>query len=106
MIASPSGGLYFGTVYWGAAGMERHGKLYCMDGGGVRVVDEGIELANGLGFSADGKTLYFADSAARRVFAYDVDRNGGGLSRKAILTEIDASSLIWQFFDQHTAGGQ
>jgi D-xylonolactonase len=106
MIAGPSGGLYFGTVYWGAAGMERHGKLYYMDGGGVRVVDEGIELANGLGFSADGKTLYFADSAARRVYAYDVGR-AGDLSGKTVFAQfaredgipdgltVDAQDRVW-----------
>jgi D-xylonolactonase len=93
MIAGLSGGLYFGTVYWGAAGMERHGKLYFMDGGVVRVVDEGIELANGLGFSADGKILYFADSAARRVYAYDVD-HAGGLSGKRVFAQFDRGDGI------------
>jgi sugar lactone lactonase YvrE len=109
MIAGPTGGIYFGTVYWGAAGMERHGKLYFMKSGGgpVRVVDEGIELANGLGFSVDGKTLYFADSAARRVYAYDVDRTTGGLSGERVFAQfaredgvpdgltVDAQGRVW-----------
>jgi D-xylonolactonase len=108
MIASPSGGIYFGTVYWGAGGMENHGKLYLVDpGGSVRIVDEGIELANGLGFSADGRTLYFGDSAARRVYAYDVDRVDGTLGSRRVFAQfsreeglpdgmtVDADGFVW-----------
>ena len=81
ILAAPHGRLYAGTVYWGNE-MERHGKLYLVEpSGGVRVVDEGIELANGLALSPDNRTLYFADSAARRIHAYDVDASGS-LSRK------------------------
>jgi D-xylono/L-arabinono-1,4-lactonase len=82
ILAAPHGRLYAGTVYWGNE-MERHGKLYLIDpSGDVRVVDEGIELANGLALSPDNRTLYFADSAARRIYAYDVDEQTGSLSRK------------------------
>jgi D-xylonolactonase len=108
MIAGPGGGVYFGTVYWGAGGMERHGKLYLLDAAGVvRVADDGIELANGLGFSAEGRTLYFADSAARRIYAYDVEAAGGRLSRKRVLVQfareegipdgltVDAEGFVW-----------
>lgn len=82
ILAAPQGRLYAGTVYWGKE-MERHGRLYLVEpSGAVRVVDEGIELANGLALSPDNRTLYFADSAARRIYAYDVDEKSGSLSRK------------------------
>jgi sugar lactone lactonase YvrE len=82
ILAGPYARLYAGTVYWGNE-MERHGKLYLIEpSGDVRVVDEGIELANGLALSPDNKALYFADSAARRIYAYDVDGKTGSLSRK------------------------
>jgi D-xylonolactonase len=52
------------------------------------VVDEGIEIANGLGFSPDNRTLYFADSARRVIFAYDVDASSGDLSRRRIFVQV------------------
>ncbi len=43
------------------------GKLICVDtNNSTRIPDEGFHLSNGLEFSPEGKTLYFADSAARR----------------------------------------
>jgi sugar lactone lactonase YvrE len=108
MIATPAGGIYFGTIYWGERGMEKRGKLYLMDAAGaVRVVDDGIELANGLGFGPDARTLYFADSAPRRIYAYDVDPQSGSLSRKRVFAQltrddglpdgltVDADAHVW-----------
>jgi D-xylonolactonase len=82
ILAAPHGRLYAGTVYWGAD-MERTGHLYLVEPPDkVRVVDDDIELANGLALSPDNRTLYFADSAARCIYAYDVDRSSGSLGRK------------------------
>jgi D-xylonolactonase len=89
ILADPLGRLYAGTYCWGAKGMEKHGRLYLVDtAGALRVVDEGIELANGLGFSPDNRTLYFADSSARRIYAYDVDPASGSLSRRRVFVQV------------------
>src|SRR5258705_2255479 len=83
MIADASGRIYAGTVFWGASGMEKRGKIYLISPSGeVKIVEEGIELANGMGFSVDGRTLYFADSAQRRIYAYDVDAKIGAILRR------------------------
>jgi D-xylonolactonase len=83
------GRLYAGTIYWGANGLEKHGKLYLIEGPGrARVVDEGIEIANGLGFSPDDRILYFADSARRAIYAYDADPVTGDLSRRRVFVQI------------------
>ena len=85
MIADPKGRLYAGTLNWGPNGMERFGKLYLIDSYAfVRVMDDNIGIANGLGFSPDNQTLYFTDSAARVIYAYAVDLNSGALSKKRI----------------------
>jgi D-xylonolactonase len=89
LIVDAKGRVYAGTVYWGENGMERPGKLYLIEKGGApRVVEEGVLLANGLGFSPDDRTLYFADSAARRIYAYAVNPENGDLSQKRVFADI------------------
>ncbi|HPD31657.1 MAG TPA: SMP-30/gluconolactonase/LRE family protein [Phycisphaerae bacterium] len=108
MIADPQGRIYAGTMYWGAGGMEKTGCLYLIaPDASVRVVDEGIELANGLGFSPDNRTLYFTDSTARKIYAYDVNPSTGELSGRRVVVQVptdegipdgltvDAEGYIW-----------
>jgi D-xylonolactonase len=89
ILADSAGRVYAGTCYWGASGMEKLGKLYLIDNTGrAKVVADGIELANGLGFSPGDRQLYFADSTVRRIYQYDVDPKTGDLSRKRIFVQI------------------
>ncbi len=94
MIADPRGRIYAGTAYWGASGREKFGRLYLIDKNGAKVVEEGVELANGLGFSVDGKTLYFADSALRRIWAYEVRAESGELTRKRVFAQMNREDGI------------
>ena len=95
IIADAKGRLYAGTLYWGANGMEKLGKLYLFHpDGSAQVVDEGIEISNGLGFSLDNKTLYFTDSAARKIYAYDVEPKSGKLSKKRAFVTVPATEGI------------
>ena len=110
MIADARGRIYAGTVYWGANGREKHGKIYLVDSSGVKVVEEGIELANGMGFSRDGRTFYFADSALRRIYSYRVDERDGKLSERKTFVQlqkddglpdgltVDAQDHVWCAF--------
>jgi len=108
ILADPKGRLYAGTWYWGAQEYEKLGKLYLIDtDGSVTVQDEGIQLSNGLGLSPDEKTLYYADSTARKIYAYDVNQSTGALSNRRVfvdvpLTEgipdgltVDSQGFIW-----------
>ena len=52
----------------------------------------GLTVANGLDWSPDGRTFYFADSAPGRIYAYDFDETAGKLKRRRIFAEIDAAS--------------
>lgn len=95
IIADAQGRIYAGTLSWGPEGMEKLGKLYLLGTGGTaQVVDDGIELANGLGFSPGDETLYFTDSAARKIYAYDVDRVTGALSRKRVFVSVPGNEGI------------
>lgn len=87
LIADPQGRLYAGTIHWGPKGMEKPGQLILVSREGRKVVEEGIGIANGLGFSPDDKTLYFTDSAARRIYAYRVAADGG-LSDRRVFVQV------------------
>ena len=52
----------------------------------------GVRCSNGLGWSADGRTFYFAESFAYRIHAFDFDASDGTLSNKRVFTELDPSS--------------
>ncbi len=107
MIAGPTGAVYGGTMYWGPSGMERYGKLYLISpSGSLQVQDDGIEVSNGLGFSPDDRTLYYADSTARQIYAYDVERTGALSNRRTLVQvttdegipdglTVDAEGFIW-----------
>jgi D-xylonolactonase len=88
--------------------MEKHGKLYLISpDGSAEVVADGIELSNGLGFSPDNRTLYYTDSSARRIYAYDADAASGKLSNRRVFVQVpteegipdgltvDADGYVW-----------
>jgi len=55
-------------------------SYFRLDGDQLIPEINGINVANGLAFSPDGKTLYAADSPSRKIFAYDLDPASGNLS--------------------------
>lgn len=95
ILAGPHGQIYAGTYFWSENGMEKTGALYMIESNGrASVMDEGIRLANGLALSPDDRTLYFADSAVRRIYAYDVDPTTGKLSNRRIFVEVPGDEGI------------
>lgn len=95
MVAGPRGQVYAGTIHWGPQGMERPGCLFrCDPDGSLTVEDEGFELANGLGFGPDDRTLYVTDSTARTIHAYDVDATTGGLSGRRLFVSVPSDEGV------------
>jgi D-xylonolactonase len=108
IIAEPIGGIYAGTVYWDASGMIKPGKLLHISPQlKVSVIDDNVRLANGLGFSPDQRTLYFADSDARRIYAFDLASGDPIPKGKRVFVEVpktegvpdgltvDAEGFVW-----------
>jgi sugar lactone lactonase YvrE len=58
------------------------GALHRLDETGARVVQAGLHVPNGLGFSPDNTRLYLADSARRRVDVFDFDLATGAISNR------------------------
>ena len=75
----------------------------------VTPLDHGIICSNGPCWSLDGRTLYFADTTKRLIYAYDYDPATGAVSGKRIFVDfaalgfpgypdgatVDAEGMIW-----------
>ncbi len=107
-IADPVGRMFVGTCFYDPKKNYRLGHLMRVDTSGrVTIVDEGIHLANGLGFSPDCTILYFSDSAVRRIYAYDYDVKSGDIRNRRVLVAVpleegipdgmtvDAAGFLW-----------
>jgi sugar lactone lactonase YvrE len=59
------------------------GSLYRYDAdGSLHRLDTGLAVANGIGLSPDGETLYVTDMFHSRILAYDYDTESGTVSRR------------------------
>lgn len=107
-IADPEGRFFAGSNFYDPDHESESGKLIRVDiDGTAQVADEGFKLPNGMAFSPDEKIMYFADSAARRIYAYDYDRRTGDLSHRRVWVQVpddegvpdglavDAAGFIW-----------
>jgi gluconolactonase len=78
IVFDTSGGFYFtdlgkvrereidrGGVFWGRP-----------DGSHVKVIARPVMTPNGIGLSPDGRTLYYAETEAARVWAFDIEAPG------------------------------
>ncbi len=59
----------------------------------TRMVD-GLTVANGSAFSPDDRTLYFADSQAREIYACDLDLRAGTISNRRVFARFAADEGI------------
>jgi len=92
-IADPEGRLLAGSCFYDPSAEYPLGKLFCIQPNAeVRILDEGFHLANGLGFSRDGRTLYFTDSVARLIYAYAYDSTTGQVRDRRVFVRVDGSS--------------
>jgi D-xylonolactonase len=107
-VADARGRLLTASFFYNPGSEYELGKLIRVDTNGkASVLDDGFHLSNGLGFSPDGKVLYFADTAARLIFAYDYDLATGSARNRRVLVQVpneeglpdglavDAAGFIW-----------
>lgn len=93
--ADPEGRVYSGSWHLDEAGLSAPSCLFRVDRDGtVHVADDGICFSNGLAFSPDGSTMYFADTVARVIYAYDWRRSDGALRNRRVFARIDRSEGI------------
>ncbi|NRF69666.1 SMP-30/gluconolactonase/LRE family protein [Aquincola sp. S2] len=83
--ADPQGRFWVGTIddlREPRAALYRHAK------GRTERQAEGATTSNGLGFSPDGRTMYWADTKAHAVYAFDFDAGDGSLSRRRVFQQF------------------
>ncbi|MCQ6251871.1 SMP-30/gluconolactonase/LRE family protein [Streptomyces malaysiensis] len=89
--ADPSGRFWAGSMAYDAD--EGAGSLYRVDhDGAVTRVLDGISVPNGPAFTADGRTMYLADSARGVVRRHPVDPATGGLGAPTTFVTVDDGS--------------
>jgi sugar lactone lactonase YvrE len=65
-------------------------SLYRMDRSlGIRKMETGITISNGIGWSPDNTTMYYADSLNYVIYAYDFDLATGGISNRRDWKKFD-----------------
>jgi sugar lactone lactonase YvrE len=84
--ADPQGRFWAGTIYEPRTAPKATLQRWA-DGTLARMAD-GVTVANGLAWSPDGRTLYWSDTKAHRIRAYDFDPAAGSLSRERVFAEF------------------
>ena len=65
------------------------GSLYRLDPDrSVSEVARGVTVSNGLGWSPDGRTMYYIDSASYGIDAFDIEPGSGAISGRRRLVDL------------------
>lgn len=85
VLADSEGRVFCGTM----ATENRAGRLYRFDPGGrFSMLIEDIKCSNGFAFTRDQRQLYYVDSYAYKIFAFDYDRATGGLRNQRVFVQV------------------
>lgn len=69
-------------------------RLYRCDAGGTaQVMETGLTISNGLGWSPDGKTFYLTDSPKHVIYAYPFDVESGTLGERRVLVDLGGEEV-------------
>jgi sugar lactone lactonase YvrE len=78
--------------FWAGTKADRAGgaALYRLDPNGrTEVMLDGLTISNGLGWSPDGRTMYFAHTTLRVIHAFAFDGERGTISDGRVLVRVD-----------------
>lgn len=86
----PAGRFWLTSMAWDKT--DDAGAVYRMDpDGSVTTVLTGLTIPNGPGFSADGRTMWLADSARSVLYRFDADPATGELGERQVFAEVDGT---------------
>ena len=91
IIADPEGRVFGGQEAFREDSAYDTGYLFRIDpDGSCSVVEEGLHLSNGMGFSPTCDRFYLVDSIPRLIYVYDYDRATGTISNRKPLIRLDS----------------
>jgi sugar lactone lactonase YvrE len=82
----PQGRFWVGTIY--EPRDPALASLHRWSRGKLAKMADGITVSNGLAWSPDGRTMYWSDTKAHTVFAFDFDGHDGTISRKRVFAQF------------------
>jgi sugar lactone lactonase YvrE len=89
----PAGRFWAGTMAYDTT--PGAGTLYRLDpDGAVHVMVAATTISNGLGWSADRETMWFADSGDGTVDAFDFHEESGAIDGRRTVIEIDSGDGV------------
>jgi sugar lactone lactonase YvrE len=84
--ADPQGRFWVGTLH--EPRDQPAAQLYRFAGGRLDAMAGNITVSNGLAWSPDGATMYWADTKAHTVYALDFDAAEGSLARRRVFASF------------------
>jgi sugar lactone lactonase YvrE len=84
--ADPQGRFWVGTIY--EPREPANAALYRFDGSKLDKMADRITVSNGLAWSPDARTMYWADTKAHTVHAFDFDGTGGAISNQRVFARF------------------
>ena len=83
----PQGRFWVGTIYEPRDAAKA--ALYRHAGFGIQRMAEGITVSNGLAFSPDGRTMYWSDTKAHTIYAFDFEPLSGAISQRRVFASFE-----------------
>lgn len=83
------GRFWVGSMWETAAADKFTGMLHRIEpSGAAETVRTGIGVTNGLAFSSDGRTMYFADTLHDTIWKYDYDPDTGAATNERVFSDF------------------
>ena len=98
--ADAQGRLWVGTIH---EPREPKAALYRYAGGKLDKMADKITVSNGLAWSPDARTMYWSDTQAHTVYAFDFERAGGAISHRRVFAQFPVKTADQ---DSKTYGGR
>ncbi|MEJ2412386.1 MAG: SMP-30/gluconolactonase/LRE family protein [Anaerolineales bacterium] len=84
-----------GRFWAGTLGEDQHSSLYRLDpDGSLQVMESGISISNGIGWSPDNSLMYFTDSPSGVIYVYDFDLEKGSISNPREFVRVPAEAGV------------
>ena len=93
--ADPSGRFWAGTMF--EPRTVASAQLFSLDGGALQVKASNATIANGLAWSPNAKTVYWADTPTHTVRAWDWSQHTNAMSGERVFKQWPGKPAGWQF---------